>query len=360
MRETKNKSAVAELREVRGLDVRSVSLTGLFLLASVWFLHQAQDFAVPLTLAVLLHFLLMPVVRWFKRRRIAEPIAAALILLLMTGLVALTVYQLAEPAAHWLQKAPRAIKVIEQRLLPVKDSMTQITEAGDAINRVGEGESSPAIRKVQVVPDQRAAILSVLGKGMAGIGTTLLLLYFLLASGDLFAQKLLSVLSRREDRGRAVEILDGMERQLSGFLFETILIQTGLGVALWLSLWALGMPDPGLWAALAAVLQLIPYIGGLVVLLLITIVAAVTFDHTWAIAGPILAYFVLTILKGFLAPVVLGRQLVLNPVAVLVSLVFFGWMWGLPGTLLAVPLLACFKIVCDHIEWLRPAGEFLA
>ena len=359
MTDTKKKSVVAGIREVHGLDVRSVSLTGLFILASLWFLHQAQDFAVPLILALLLHFLLMPVVRWFKRHRIAEPLAAAVILLLTTGLVALTVYQLAEPAAQWLHRAPRAIQVIEQRLLPVKEPMTQLTEAGDTINRVGQQESSPGIRKVQVVPDQRAAILSVLGKGMTGIGTTLLLLYFLLASGDLFAKKLLGVLYR-EDRGRAIEILDGMERQLSGFLFQTILLQTGLGVALWLCLWALGMPNPGLWAALAAVLQIIPYIGGLVVLLLITIVAAVSFDHTWAIAGPVLAYLVLTILKGFLAPVVLGRQLVLNPVAVLVSLVFFGWMWGLAGTLLAVPLLACFKIVCDHIEWLGPAGEFLA
>ena len=358
MADTKKKSVVAEIREVRGLDVRSVSLTGLFILASVWLLHQAQDFAVPLTLALLLHFLLMPVVRWFKRHRIAEPLAAAVILLLMTGLVGLTVYQLAEPAAQWLQKAPRAVKVIEQRLLPVKDSVTQITEAGDAINRVGQQESSPGIRKVQVVPDQRAAILSLLGQGMTGIGTTLLLLYFLLASGDLFAKKLLSVLYR-EDRERAIEILGGMERQLSGFLLQTILLQTGLGVALWLCLRALGMPNPGLWAALAALLQIIPYIGGLVVLLLITIVAAVSFDHTWAIAGPVLAYLVLTILKGFLAPVVLGRQLVLNPVAVLVSLVFFGWMWGLAGTLLAVPLLACFKIVCDHVEWHGPPGEFL-
>ena len=359
MIESKKKSLAAEIRESGRLDARSVSLTGLFILACVWFLHQAQEFAVPLTLAILLHFLLMPVVRWFKRRRIVEPVAAAVILLGLAGLVALTMYQLGEPAAHWLEKTPRAMRILEEKFLPVKDSMTQITEAGDAIDRVGQTESPAAVRKVQVVADQRAAIMNLMGKAMAGIGTTLLLLYFLLASGDLLAQKLLGVLSRREDRGCAIHILEGMERQLSGFLFQTIIIQSGFGIVLWLSLWALGMPNPGLWAALAAVLQIIPYIGGLVVLMLIAIVAAVTFDHSWAIAGPVLAYLVLTTLKGFLAPVVLGRQLVLNPVAVLVSLVFFGWMWGLVGTLLAVPLLACFKIMCDHVERLRPAGEFL-
>jgi predicted PurR-regulated permease PerM len=299
-------------------------------------------------------------VRWFKRHRIPEPVAAAAILMAMTGLVALTMYQLGEPAAHWLEKAPRAMRIIEEKLLPVKDSMSHITAAGNAIDKVGQTDSPADIRKVQVVPDQRAAIMNVMGKALAGIGTTLLLLYFLLASGDLFARKLLGVLSRRDERGCAIDILEGMERQLSGFLLQTLIIQTTFGLALWLTLWALGMPNPGLWAALAATLQIIPYIGGLAVLLLIAVVAAVTFDQTWAIAGPVLAYLLLTMLKGFLAPVVLGRQLVLNPVAVLVSLVFFGWMWGLVGTLLAVPLLACFKIMCDHIDRLRPAGEFLA
>jgi predicted PurR-regulated permease PerM len=360
MIESKKRSLAAEIRESRGLDIRSVSLTGLFILASVWFLHEAREFAVPLTLAVLLHFLLIPVVRWFKRRRIAEPFAAALILLALTGLVVLTMYQLGEPAAHWLEKAPRAIRIIEEKLLPVKESMTQITEASNAMEKVGRSDSPSGINKVQVVSDQRAAVMDVMGKAMAGIGTTLLLLFFLLASGDLFAQKLVNVFSRSEDRGCAADILEGMERQLSGFLLQTIVIQTAFGFALWLSLWALGMPNPGLWAALAALLQIIPYIGGFAVLLLIAVVAAVTFDQAWAIAGPVLAYVALTTLKGFLAPVVLGRQLVLNPVAVLVSLVFFGWMWGLAGTLLAVPLLACFKIMCDHIDWLKPAGEFLA
>ncbi|HET7909121.1 MAG TPA: AI-2E family transporter, partial [Nitrospira sp.] len=281
MIEAKNRSILEPVSGSHRLDVQSVSLTGLFILACVWFLHQAQNFAVPLTLAMMLHFLLMPLVRWLKRYRIVEPVAAALMLLAMLGLVILMAYQLAQPAAQWLEKAPRAAKVIEQKLLPVKDSMTQITEAGDAINRVGQTESAPGIRKVQVVPDQRAAIVNLMGKAMAGIGTTLLLLYFFLASGDLFTRKLLSVLSRGEDRGCAIDILDGMERQLSGFLFQTVMIQTGFGFALWLSLWMLGMPNPGLWAALAAVLQIVPYIGGLAVLLLIAIVAAVTFDQSW-------------------------------------------------------------------------------
>ena len=203
-------------------------------------------------------------------------------------------------------------------------------------------------------------MLNMLGGLMAGIGTTLLLLYFLLASGDLFVDKLLGVLPRREDRGCAIDIVSGIEQQLSLYLFQTIVIQSALGLCLWLALWTLGMPNPGLWAIAAAVLQIIPYIGGLVVLLLIAIVAAVSFDQSWAMAGPVLAYLLLTTLKGFLAPVFLGRQLVLNPVAVVVSLVFFGWMWGLMGTLLAVPLLASFKILCDHIDGLRRTGEFVA
>jgi predicted PurR-regulated permease PerM len=156
--------------------MRSVSVTGLFLLALVWFLHQAQDFAVPLTLALLMHFLLMPVVRWLKRHHVVEPVAAAIILLAITGLVTMTMYELAAPAAQWLEKAPRAFRVIESKLLPVKESVSQLSEATDAMNRVGQTDSSPAVRKVEVVPDRRAAIVSLLGKTMAGIGTTLVFL----------------------------------------------------------------------------------------------------------------------------------------------------------------------------------------
>jgi predicted PurR-regulated permease PerM len=145
MIEARKKSVRGETRQSRVLDVQSISLTGLFVLASVWFLHQAQEFVVPLTVALLLHFLLMPIVRWFKRRRIAEPIAAAIILLAVTGLVALTFYELGEPAAQWLEKAPRAMRILQEKLLPVKDSMAQITAASDAIDRIGQTDSEGAV-----------------------------------------------------------------------------------------------------------------------------------------------------------------------------------------------------------------------
>ena len=128
MIEARKRSILEQVSGSHRLDVQSVSLTGLFILASVWFLHEARSFAVPLTLAVMLHFLLMPLVRWLKRHRIAETVAATLILLAMIGLLTLMTHQLAQPAAHWLEKAPRAVKLIEQKVLPVKDSMTQITE----------------------------------------------------------------------------------------------------------------------------------------------------------------------------------------------------------------------------------------
>ena len=342
------------------VDVRSVALTGLFIIACLWFLHAAATLVVPLTLALLLHFLLIPVVRAMKRYRLPEPVAAAVVLLAVTGGVATAGQQLANPALEWVERAPQAIRTIEQKLHPVRESMAQVSHATQALDRAAQGGGQDSIRRVKIHTDWQTPMVNLTGQVLGAIGTTLLLLYFLLASGDLFLGKMMRVLSRQEDRDCAIRIVTGVERQLSRYLFQTLLIQAGLGIALWLVLWALGMPNPGLWAAAAAVLQIIPYIGSLLVLIMIAIVSAVTFDQAWMMAAPVLAYLGLTFLKGFVTPVFLGRRLVLNRVAVLVSLIFFGWMWGVTGTLLAVPLLASLKIMCDHIAGLQALGEFLA
>lgn len=338
-------------------DVRSVALTGLFTLATLWFLHEAAMLAIPLTLAVLLHFLLSPVVRTMKRYRIPEPVSAAIVLLALASGIAITGIQLAEPAAEWLGKAPQALRTIESKLQPVKSQVSQATEAIEQAAHTGSGDS---VSRVQVQSDWQAPVFNVTKQVLGTIGTALLLLYFLLASGDLFIGKLMGVLGRQEDRDRAVCIVGGVEKEMSHYLFETILVQSGMGVALWIALAWLGMPNPGLWAMTAAILQIIPYIGTLVVLVMIAIVATVSFNGFWPVAGPILAYVGLTTLKGYLSLILLGHRLVMNPVVVLMSLILFDWMWGLPGALLAVPLLASFKILCDHIDRLRPVGEFLA
>ena len=185
-------------------------------------------------------------------------------------------------------------------------------------------------------------------------------LYFALASGDLFLAKLGHVLPTLSDKKKAVQIAREIENNISQYLFTITVINAGIGVLGGLMFWAFGMPNPALWGALAGLLNFIPTVGSLSTAVIITLVAAATFPsltHTLLVPG---AFLGLTVLVGtFVSPHIMGRRLTLNPVVIFLGLSFWGWLWGVPGALLAVPMLAMFKIFCDHIEPLAPIGEFL-
>ncbi len=187
----------------------------------------------------------------------------------------------------------------------------------------------------------------------------IVLLYFLLASGDLFLRKLIKVLPTFKDKKRAVEIAREIESNISTYLFTVTLINAGVGVAVGVGVWLLKMPNPVLWGVLACVLTYVPYLGALVGIGILGLAALLVFDdlgHALAVPG---VYLVVSFLEGnFITPLVLGRRLTLNPVVIFVGLLFGFFLWGIPGALLAVPTLAVLKIVCDHVDTLTPIGEF--
>ncbi len=185
----------------------------------------------------------------------------------------------------------------------------------------------------------------------------LVLLYFLLASGDLFLRKLIRVLTTLEDKKRAVEIARRLQEDISLYLLTITLINLGLGVAEGIAMHLLGMPNPLLWGVIAAILNFIPYLGAMVGMAVIAAVAALTFQTPGQILLPPLVYFLLTAAEGYLiTPHIIGRRLTLNPVMILLGLIFWGWMWGIVGAIVAVPLLVSFKILCDHIPQLGTHG----
>jgi predicted PurR-regulated permease PerM len=187
----------------------------------------------------------------------------------------------------------------------------------------------------------------------------MVLLYFLLASGDLFLRKLIKVLPTFKDKKRAVEIAREMERNISTYLFTVTLINVGVGVAVGVGVGLLGMPNPVLWGVLAFVLTYIPYLGAIVGIGILGLAALLVFDDVGQALAVPAVYMVVSFLEGnFVTPLVLGRRLTLNPVVIFVGLLFWFFLWGIPGALLAVPILAVFKIVCDHVDTLAPIGEF--
>jgi predicted PurR-regulated permease PerM len=194
----------------------------------------------------------------------------------------------------------------------------------------------------------------------AVIVVTIILLYFLLASGNLFLQKLVRVLPRFQDKRTAVTIVHQVEKDISLYLLTVTMINAGLGVAVGTAMYGLGMPNPVLWGVMAGCFNFIPYLGAITSAVVLTLVASVTFDQLAHIIVVPVVFAALTSLEGMIiTPTVLGKRLSLNPVAIFIWLLLWGWLWGIPGTLLAVPLLAVIKIMCDNIAPLAPVGEFL-
>jgi predicted PurR-regulated permease PerM len=187
------------------------------------------------------------------------------------------------------------------------------------------------------------------------------LVLFLLASGDMLYEKIIRVLPTLSDKKRALRIVHDIEASISRYLLTVTLINVGLGVVIGLVMWALGMPSPAVWAVASVVLNFLPYIGAVVGVGVTAVVAFVHFDGLTAALLPPLAYLACTIVEGnVVTPLVLGRRLELNTVALFVGVAFWGFVWGIVGVFLAVPLLVVLKVFCDHFPGLSGLGEFLS
>ena len=345
----------------RALDIRSVALTGLFVLASFYTLYFARDFILPILLAWILSSLLAPIVRLFKRVRIPEPLSALFIILGLLGTLTLAVYSLSDPAAEWIQRAPQSLSGVRaklQSILRPVQGVQETTKELEKMTTLGKDEETTAVAIKK--PGLGEVVLSGAKNFLLAGSVTLVLLYFLLASGDMFLLKLVKILPTLENKKRAVEIYRQIEADVSTYLSVMTLINLGFGCIIGSSMYLLGMPNPLLWGVMAAVLAYIPYLGSLIGISTVTVMAILTFDDIFRIIMVPSIYFALdTVEANLVTPMILGRRLALNPVVIFIWLIFCGWIWGITGALLAVPLLAIIKIISDKVEQLAPIGEFL-
>ncbi|HEX5760359.1 MAG TPA: AI-2E family transporter [Thermoanaerobaculia bacterium] len=341
-------------------QVRSMALVGLLVLASLYTLYFARAFVLPVILALLLSFVLQPLVRGLKKLRIPEGLGALVVLLALVGLLAFAAYELAGPALEWLDRAPGSMRRLEAKLRELKAPVERMSEATQRVEEITQvGEQGP--RPVEV---ESASLGERLFQNLwdfsANAVVMLILLYFLLASGDLFLRKLVRIMPTLTDKKRAVEILRQVEDEVSAYLSTITLVNLVLGVAVGLAFYLLDMPNPVLWGLMAALLNYIPYLGAMVGVAIMAVVSFLTFKETGEAMLVPLAYLAINFVESyFLTPMVLGRRLTLNPVVIFIGLTFWGWIWGITGAIIAVPLLVIFKIICDHSEPLAPIGEFL-
>ena len=364
---TPAEGAVVEQPDLRRLgdvldrvEIRSIAITGLFVLAVLYTVYFTRAILLPIVLAVLLDFLLSPLIRGLKRLRIKEPVGAVLVILVLLGGLGGGIYSLAEPAQVWMARAPESLKLLQTRLRVVRRPVEQMTRTAEQVEAATEVRKSGPPEVIVRGPRLSDRLFGSTQLFVAGALETLVLLYFLLAVGDLFLQKLIRVLPQFKDKKMAVAIARETEASVSTYLFTITLVNLALGTVVTLLMLAVGMPNPMLWGTLAALAEFIPYLGSTALLATLTLAGLVTFPsvgHALLVPGSYLAVNIVQ--ANFISPVVLGRRLTLNPVAILVGLIFWWWIWGVAGALIAVPLLATLKIFCDHIESLAPIGEFL-
>lgn len=352
-------SGAGTLRALGG-PVQALAFAGLGLLTLAFFytLYAASAFFLPVVIALVLNFLLSPLVRSLHRLHIPIPLGAALVLVSLLGVTALALYHLSGPASSWVEQAPTALRQAEYNLRGLTESVGKVEEATEQLENLTGGDQDETVQVEQTTMSD--ALLSQTQQFAISAAVVFFLLYFLLASGDLFLRKLVHVLPMLRRKRIAVQIAHSIENDLSRYLFTYAMINTALGTVVGFGFYLLGLPDPVLWGLMVAVLNFVPYLGPLVGVSIIGIVAFVSFESTVrALAAPAL-YFTINALEGNLVtPLVMGRRLQLNPVAIFLSLTFWGWIWGLAGALLAVPLLVALKIICDNVATLAPLGEFL-
>ena len=347
---------------VTGPRARSVGVTIVAVLAVFYALRVGRDFFMPVAFAFLLNLLFSPLIRSLKRAHIPTALSAGAVLLAMVGTLAFGAYELTDPVQEWVTRGPKSVASTAARLRKIRRPVDQVTRAAEQVDRATSVPTSPRTQQVVVQGPTMAERLFGTTQTLAVFAMeVLILLYFLLAAGDLFLQKLVGVLPNLDDKKKAVRMAREMEGSVSAYLVTLTMLNAGLGTVVALLMWGLGMPNPVLWGVLAGMLEFIHYLGAGTMLIILSIAGLSTFDATaqaMLIPGAYLA--VNFVQANFVAPAVLGRRLTLNPVAILIGLALWYEMWGVPGVFIAVPLLAAFKICCDHIETLAPIGEFLS
>jgi predicted PurR-regulated permease PerM len=348
-------------RLAQSQGVRSFALTGLFVLACFYTFYFAREFFLPVVLALLLNFLLSPVVRGLARVHIPEFLGAALVLIALLGGIAFLGYEFSGPVNDWIQRAPEIASKLQKQVRGWTKPVQEVSKVSEQVGKMTNNEGAAAPRQVELKPPGLVdRLLTQTWTVLFQLVVLLILLYFLLASGDLFLRKLIKVLPRFQEKRAAVEIANEIESSISRYLFTVALINLALGAAASLAFWLIGLPTPSLWGLMGGLLNFIPYLGALTTIVIVTIVATATIPNVGhALLAP-LAYLALGTLEANLfTPWVMGRRLTLNPVMIFVSLILWGWIWGIAGALLAVPILTVLKIICDRVEPLAAIGEFL-
>jgi predicted PurR-regulated permease PerM len=342
-------------------DPRTFFLGGLFGLAALAALYVASSIILPVVLALVLNLLLQPAVRLLGRVHVPRAVGALLTVFLVIGALVGLVAALSVPAATWAERLPEGIPRLEAHLEVIKGPIQalqkiiqQAEQAADA--PPGRGSIVSVRRDLGITGALFAGTRSVLD----GLFTTVLVLYFLLVAGNIFLRRVVEILPTFSNKRQAVDISQQIQEDISGYLVTITAMNAAVGAATAAAMYLCGLGDPLLWGTTAFLLNYIPIIGPLFGVCIFVLVGLLSFESLWWALLPPAIYLGIHLVEGeTLTPMLLARRFTLNPVLIILSLVFWFWMWGALGAILAVPMLAILKIISDRLRPLKALGHFL-
>ncbi len=342
-------------------EPRTIFLGGLFLLASLAALYVASPILLPVVLAIVLKLLLQPLVRLTDRIGLPRALGALFAILLLVAAFAGVVSGVAGPAASWAGKLPDAIPQIQQQLAFLARPIGSLEwMMGQLQSVVGGGVSVPQASSEHPSFNIMGVLFSGTATVAAGLFTTLVVLFYLLVSGETFLRRLVEILPSFAEKRQAVEITLDIERNISIYLVTVTLINFLVGVLTSAVMWVCGVANPLLWGVIAFVVNFVPILGPMVAIVIFLMASVLSLGVAWWALLPVGLYFLIHVVEGELVtPMLMARRFTINPVAVILALIFWYWMWGVPGAVLAVPMLAITKLVCDELRPLRAFGHFL-
>jgi predicted PurR-regulated permease PerM len=322
--------------------------------------YVASEIILPIVLAFVLMLVLRPVMRLFDKLRVPRTIAALVIIIVLFGSVVGLGAALSGPAASWAEKLPGGIPRLQERLTLLSKPIQTLQK----FLHQAEGLTQGAEAAIATVAVQGSGlnekVLNATRAIASGLFTTVLVLFFLLVSGDLFLRRLVEILPRFKDKRQAVYISQQIEADISAYLMTITIMNVAVGVATGIIAVVFGLGDPLLWGTVAFLLNYVPVLGPLVGMVIFVLVGLLSIETPWLAFAPAGAYLLIHVIEGeIVTPMLLAKRFTINPVLVILALVFWYWMWGIPGAILATPMLAITKIVCDRIQTLTSIGHLI-
>jgi predicted PurR-regulated permease PerM len=342
-------------------DPRTFFLGGLFALGVLAALYVASSVILPVVFALVLNLLLQPGVRLLGRLHLPRAVGALLAVLLVIGAIVGLVAALSVPAATWAERLPEGIPRLEAHLQVMKGPIQALQKVIQQAEQVAD---APPSRGSIVSVRRDLGITGALFAGtrsvLDGLFTTVLVLYFLLVAGNIFLRRIVEILPTFSNKRQAVDISQQIQEDISAYLVTITAMNAAVGVTTAVAMYLCGLGDPLLWGTTAFLLNFIPILGPLFGVCIFVLVGMLSFESLWWALLPPALYFGIHLVEGeSLTPMLLARRFTLNPVLIILSLVFWFWMWGMLGAILAVPMLAILKIISDRLRPLKALGHFL-